>query len=116
MKITVEELREMVCEAIGRTLNEAKKAGRKPKDIPERTVDSVLAQRDRHVRGMKGYAHSPQNDFSEPLGDANIVKRQGATGMGGWTAESVTKKIREMQLRKFLRIIVGEEIGKSRGI
>lgn len=118
MKIRITELRDMVAEAVRRTLDEAPKKGSKrpPKDIPSRTEDAELEQRERQVRGIPGYAHSNENDFSTPLGSHNIVKKQGASGMGGWTAESIVrKKIKEMQLRKLIRLIVGEEVKASRG-
>lgn len=111
MKISIEELRDMIAAAVGRTLTEAKK-GAKIKEIPEKSEESILQQKDRHIRGLKGYSHSKQNDFSEPLGDENIVKRQGRSNMGNWTGESVARKIKEMQLRKFIRIIVNEEVAR----
>lgn len=121
MKLRMSELREMVREALRRSLTEAK---RKPKAIPPRTEDAELAQRDRAVRGT-GYSHSEVNDFSEPLGDMNLYKAQGASNIGGFTgagpqggpvtAEQVLKRIREMQLRKVIRAIVGEEVKARRG-
>jgi hypothetical protein len=117
MKISVTELRDMVAEAVRRTLDEAPKKGSKrpPKDIPQRSEESELETRDRAVRGT-GYSHSDVNDFSRPLGAANIVKRQGASNMGGWTAEAIVRrKIKEMQIRKLVRMIVGEEVKARRG-
>ncbi len=121
MKISITELRDMVAEAVRRTIAEAPKKGSKraPKDVPARSEESELQQRDRHVRGLKGYSHSDVNDFSKPLGPASLPKRQGASGMGGWTSESTTvgeirRKIAEMQIRRLVRMIVGEEV-RSRG-
>lgn len=122
MKIKITELRDIVAETVSRVLAEAPKKGSKrpPKDIPQKSEDAVLAQRDRHVRGMPGYKHSDENDFSRPLGAANIVKKQGASSMGGWTSESTTigdirKRIGEMQIRRLVRIIVREEVRANRG-
>ena len=118
MKISINELRDIVAETVSRVLAEAPKKGSKrpPKDIPPRTEESELEQRDRHVRGLQGYAHSDVADFSKPLGPLNKTKRQGASGMGGWTAEAIVRrKIKEMQIRKLVRMIVGEEVKASRG-
>lgn len=117
------ELREMVRAAVGRTLDEAKKKGRTPKGIPTVSDEAVESQRERQVRGT-GYTHSPQNDFSQPLGDANHYKSQGAanfgnyTGVGGspfLTAEGVLRQMREMQLRRVIRAVVAEEVKARRG-
>ena len=117
MKVSITELRDMVAEAVRRTLAEAPKKGSKrpPKDIPMVSDETELERRDRHVRGT-GYSHANVLDFSKPLGPNNIVKRQGASGIGGWTAESIVrKKIKEMQVRKLIRMIVGEEVKARRG-
>jgi hypothetical protein len=122
MKVGMSELREMVREALRRTLfTEAK---RKPKEIPAQSEDAIESRKERQVKGT-GYSHSPQNDFSEPLGDANLYKSQGASNIGGFTgvgpqgpfvtAEMYLKKIREMQLRKVIRAIVSEEVKARRG-
>lgn len=115
MKISITELRDMVAEAVKRTLEEAPKKGKKLKEIPPVSDESEIEQRDRHVRGLKGYMHSDVNDFSKPLGAASVTKRQGASGMGGWTSESTTvgqirRKIAEMQIRRLVKMIVGEEV------
>ena len=123
MKVTMKELREMVQEAICR-LGPLTEAKRKPKEVPSTTDKAKEAARERQVRAT-GYKHSDANDFSEPLGDRNLYKRQGASNMGGWTgvgpnsagitAEAYLRKIREMQLRKVIRMIVGEEVKAGRG-
>lgn len=118
MKIRITELRDMVAEAVRRTLSEAPKKGSKraPKDIPMHSEESEIEQRDRHVRGLQGYAHSDVNDFSAPLGPLNRYKKQGASNMGGWTSEAIVRqKIKEMQIRKLVRMIVGEEVQARRG-
>jgi hypothetical protein len=84
MKITITEFRDMVAEAVRRTVQEA----RKPKEVPPRSEESALAQRDRQVRGLPGYAHGNVLDMAKPLGKRNRAKRQGAANMGGWTSES----------------------------
>ena len=84
MKLNIVELREMVAQAVRRTMREAKKA----KLPAERSEESVAAQRDRHVRALPGYAHSKPLDMSKPLGKRSKVKRQGASNIGGWTSES----------------------------
>lgn len=114
MKISITELRDIVAAAVRQTLSEAPKKGSKkaPKDIPMRSEEAELEVRDRAVRGMPGYAHSNVNDFSAPLGPLNRYKRQGAAGMGGWTSEAITRRIKEMQIRKLVRMIVGEEVAR----
>lgn len=84
MKISMTEFRDMVAEAIRRTVTEAK---RKPKEIAPRSEESILAQRDAMVRGLPGYAHGNVLDMSTPLGKRNKVKKQGAANMGNWTSE-----------------------------
>ena len=112
MKLSIVELRDMVADVVAEALTEGR--GRKPKEVPMRTPESVAAERDRKVRGMPGYFHSEANDFSRPLGPANLVKRQGQSGMGGWTSEGakarLQQKIHELQIRRLVRTIVAEEI------
>lgn len=84
MRITMTEFRDMIANAVRRTVREA----RKPKEVPPRSEDSVLAQRDRQVRSLPGYAHGDVLDMARPLGRRNRVKRQGAANMGGWTSEA----------------------------
>jgi hypothetical protein len=84
MKITITEFRDMIAEAVRRTVQEA----RKPKEVPPRSEESVLAQRDRQVRALPGYAHGNVLDMSKPLGKRNRTKKQGAANIGGWTSES----------------------------
>lgn len=84
MKITITEFRDMVAEAVRRTVQEA----RKPKEVPPRSEESVLSQRDRQVRGLPGYAHGNVLDMARPLGKRSRTKKQGAANMGGWTSES----------------------------
>lgn len=112
MKLSIVELRDMVADVVAEALTEA--GGKKIKEIPMHTPESDAAQRDRHVRGIPGYAHSEANDFSRPLGPANLVKRQGQSGMGGWTSEGakarLQNKIHELQIRRLVRTIVAEEI------
>jgi len=84
MKISITEFRDMVAEAVRRTVREAK---RKPKEIAPRSEESILAQRDAMVRGLPGYAHGNVLDMAKPLGKRNKVKKQGASGMGNWTSE-----------------------------
>jgi hypothetical protein len=117
MKISVTELRNIVAETVSRVLAEAPKKGSKrpPKEVPPRSEEAELEQRDRHVRGLQGFAHSDVADFSRPLGPVNLYKKQGAANMGGWTAESVKQKIKELQIRKLVRMVVGEEVRARRG-
>lgn len=76
----------MIAETVRRTIVEAK---RKPKMIAPRSEESIIAQRDAHVRGLPGYSHGNVLDMSQPLGKRNLAKRQGAANMGGWTSEGV---------------------------
>lgn len=86
MKVSITELRDMIAETVRKTVSEA----RKPKEIPQRSEESTLAQRDRHVRSLPGYAHGEVLDMSKPLGRKNLAKRQGAANMGNWTSEGPT--------------------------
>lgn len=85
MKVSITEFRDMVAEAVRRTLREAKK---KPKDVPPHSEESVAAKREKMVRALPGYAHGQVLDMSKPLGKRNVVKRQGQANMGSWTSES----------------------------
>lgn len=115
MKITLSEFRDMVAEAVRRTISEAKK---KPKEIPQQSDEAILAQRARQVRGLPGHSANPpgyvhggdQLDMSKPLGNKNLLKRQGASGMGGWTSED--RRIEAVQ--RLVRMIVDEEIRVAR--
>lgn len=122
MKISITELRDMVAETVGRVLAEAPRKGSKrpPKDIPQQTDEAQEQKMDRQVKSLPGYIHSEVNDFSRPLGAASLPKRQGASGMGNWTSESTTvgdirRRIKEMQVRKIVRMVVGEEVRARRG-
>lgn len=92
MKITITEFRDMIAEAVRRTIAEAKK----PKEVAPRSEESILAQRDAQVRGLPGYSHGNVLDMSKPLGKRNRAKKQGAANMGGWTSEG--RRLREMDL------------------
>lgn len=92
MKITMTEFRDMVAEAVRRTVSEAK---RKPKEIAPRSEESIQAQRDAQVRALPGYEHGEVLDMSKPLGKRNRLKRQGAANMGNWTSEG--RRLREME-------------------
>lgn len=105
MKVSISELRDMVAEAVRRTVSEAKK---KPKELPPQSEESVIAQRDRHVRALPGYAHGEVLDMSKPLGRKNRAKRQGASNMGNWTSESRDRKVEA--IRALVRLVVAEEI------
>lgn len=109
MKVSITEFRDMVAEAVRRTVREAKK---KPRDVAPRSEESIAAERDRHVRGMPGYAHGDVLDMSKPLGKDNLAKRQGAANMGNWTSES---KRHVESIRALVRMIVDEEIRVIRG-
>lgn len=117
MKITLSEFRDIVAAAVRVVVAEAKK---KPKEIAPRSEESVLAQRDRAVRGLHGHSHmNPPGyshggdslDFVKPLGKKNLAKRQGASGMGNWTSEA--RRVEAIQ--RLVRMIVREEIKVSRG-
>lgn len=122
MKMKITELRDIVAEAVRRSLAEAPKKGSKraPKVVPPSSEEAEDVRRQNATRGLPGYGQSDVNDFSKPLGDMNIVKRQGASNMGGWTSESTTigdirRRIGEMQIRRLVRMIVGEEVRAARG-
>lgn len=80
MKISLNELKTIVREAIV----EAKKKKKK-----EKSVD-----------GVKRYQKDEKLDFSKPLGNSNLYKRQGASGIGPYTAESA--------LRLFIKNVIKE--------
>src|SRR6266436_584895 len=104
MKIGVVQLREMVVGAVRAAVAEAKrKSGPKPKDIPpitDKAADERLAKK----IPTKDWSYSDTLDHSTPLRAANRLKRQGASGMGGWTAES------KSHLQKLVEMVVREEI------
>ncbi len=111
MKISITEFRDMVAEAVRRTVREAKK---KPKELPQRSEESIEAQRERQTRAT-GYRHAAVLDMSRPLGKNNLAKKQGATGMGNWTSESVDPSdLRVEAIRQLVRLIVREEIRVKR--
>lgn len=116
MKIRITELRDMIAEAIKRTLAEAPKGA---KLIPPETEESEEERDERQLRGLSGYYHSEVNDFSKPLGRKNRAKRQGASGIGGWTSEAkkieyIKRRLGEMKIRKLVKMIAREEV-KARG-
>lgn len=101
----------MVSQAVRKVVAEA---ARKPKEVPSRSEESIMAQRDRHVRGLPGYAHGDLPlDMSTPLGKKSRTKRQGASGIGNWTTES--KRMSEEAIKKLVEMIVAEEIKVVRG-
>ncbi len=112
MKVSIKELRDMVAEAVRRTVSEAKK---KPKELPQHSEESVIAQRDRHVRALPGHAHGEVLDMAKPLGKRNLAKRQGAAGMGNWTSESKARERKVEAIRALVRLVVAEEIRLRRG-
>jgi hypothetical protein len=114
MKLNITEVRNLVAEVVREAITEAKS---KKKEIPGRSEESIKAQREKQVRST-GYLHEPSYDFSQPLGDASIVKKQGASGMGGWTKGDDPRppaygkpnvKV-EQQLRALIRMVVAEEL------
>lgn len=116
MKIGLRQLESMVAEAVKRTVAEAKAKGRKPKEIPMRSPESVKAQKDNRTKGLPGYTDAPAADeYSQPLGDDNLYRRQGQSNMGGWTAEAVLRKMREAQLRRVIRGMVERKVKARRG-
>ena len=116
MKIGLRQLESMVAEAVRRTVSEAKAKGRKPKEIPMRSPESIEAQKERRKKGLPGYTEAgPGDEYSQPLGDDNLYKRQGQANMGGWTAEAVLRKMREAQLRKVIRAMVERRVKARRG-
>jgi hypothetical protein len=86
MKVTITEFRSLLAEAVRQVVAEAK---RKPKLHAPRSEESIADERDRQLRGLPGFHHSEPNSFAKPLGKRNIVKRQGAAGMGNWTSEAL---------------------------
>ncbi len=86
-KIDIGELREMVAAAVRTVVTEKKQRNTSGTEVPQRSPESIAAQVNRAKRGLPGYQESDVNDFSLPLGKHSIVKRQGASGIGGWTSE-----------------------------
>ncbi len=106
MKISITEFRDMVAEAVKRTVQEAKK---KVKEIPQQSDEAVLAQRERQTRAT-GYSHANVLDMSKPLGKKNLAKKQGASNMGNWTSEQ--RRVEAIQ--RLVNLIVREEIKVKR--
>lgn len=110
----------MVREAVGLTLEVAKRnRGRTPKEVPGQSDEAIAARKERQLKGIPGHAHGESYDYSEPLGDANLYKSQGAANFGNYTgvgpnrmltAEQVLRQMREMQLRRIIRAVVAEEV------
>lgn len=98
----------MVAGAVRAALTEAKKkGGRKPNAVQARTEKWDELRREKQVRAT-GYMHSDPGDFAEPLEDESLYKRQGASGIGGWTGESREQlmKLVEMVVREELQVII----------
>jgi len=116
MKVSITELRSMIVEAVRRTVSEAKK---KPKLAAPQSEESINAARARQLQGLPGYQHGEVLDMSKPLGKANLLKRQGATGIGNWTSESLSpdspRDVKFEAIRALVRMIVAEEIRLRRG-
>lgn len=116
MKVSITELRDMVAAAVRQTISEAKK---KPKLAASQSEESIVAQRERQLTALPGYAHGEVLDMSKPLGKANLAKRQGATGIGNWTSEGLSpdspRDVRSEAIRALVRMIVAEEIRATRG-
>lgn len=121
MKLTITEVRNLVAEVVRETVSEAKKK----KELAPRSEESVRAQRERQTRAT-GYSHEDAWDFSQPMGDANVVKKQGASGMGNWTKGADPRPpaygktgpkvgVAEQQLRHLIRMIVSEELNAAKG-
>ena len=89
MKVSITEFRDMIAEAVRRTLREAK---RKPKDIPPRSEESILAQRDRAVRGLHGHTHSSVPGYSHG-GDG---LRNGGTGCYGGQRVAAQRQLQRL--------------------
>jgi len=113
MKVSITEFRDMVAEAVRRTLREAKK-----KDIPQRSEESIAAERDRKIRALPGYAHGKVLDMSKPLGKRNLAKRQGASNMGNWTSESALPdmKIDNDQWEAITKILAAQGMDRNTAI
>lgn len=103
MKISISEVRDIVAETVRRTVLEAKKKGQKV--TPPRSEEDIEAQLERQTRAT-GYMRG--DDFSQPLGDASVPKKQGASGIGNWT--NGPKPTQEQMVRHIIRMIVREEI------
>lgn len=100
MKLRITELRDLVADAVRRTVSEARAKSR-GKGIPSRTDESELARRSKATKGT-GYSHADKSNFSRPLGHKNLYRRQGASNLGNYTAES--------RLRAMVDMIVAEEV------
>ncbi len=110
MKVSILELREMVAQAIRLTLTEAKSKKKKvvPPLPPMRSKSSIDSQKERQIRALPGRTHGGVLDMSQPLGKKSLTKRQGASGIGGWTTESRDHAMES--IRALVRLIVAEEI------
>lgn len=85
MKMTINELRTIVSDAVKQSLLEAKKKSKKPKKRkPGDDVTDVPPH---------GYKHAKVYDYSKPLGKRNVIKAAGAANFGPYTGESVLRSI-----------------------
>lgn len=112
MKITITEFRDMLAEAVRRTVSEhlAEARGKKKITAP-RSEESIESERERRLRGLPGYANGEVLDMSKPLGKKNLAKKQGAANFGNWTSESA----RIEGMKALVRMVVDEEIRIRRG-
>lgn len=91
MKIRLEEIRQMVKDAV----TEAKSKKDKTK----------LPSAERSKGALPGFQHASVLDFSDPLDDENRLKRQGRSNMGPYTSEAA--------LRTLVRSAVAEALGPA---
>ena len=98
MKITMDELRRVVVEAVSGAVNEAKRK-KKGKPVEKKGGEPPVRP--------AGYSRSEKHDFSQPEPGGGRLKRQGAANFGPYTAES--------KLRSVIRSLVAESLGRPRG-
>ena len=78
MIVTLRELREIVGVAIFEA--KKKKSKKKSKKKDEQTVED-----------LGGYKLDKKLDYSPPMGDLNVYKRQGASNLGPYTSENALR-------------------------
>lgn len=92
MKMKLSELRGIVADVV----SEARR--KKPKK-PKKTDDAPDTQ-------PHGYMSDPKLDFSRPLDDENLYRRQGASNLGPYTSEGA--------IRLVIRQMISEAIAAGR--
>lgn len=99
MKISIQEFRNIVADAVASVVTEA------GKKIPAKQSDEYrIKELEKHIMGLPGFKHSKELDFSKPQGKRSRAKKQGASNIGPWTSES--KQTHESKHKKAMEMLI----------